>query len=412
MIQKSLFLFILFSVIASAMNYLIYPLLSHILAPAEYVNITVSLSLFTQISTFLSSIIAITIGLTKGESDSDGKHLESLQRYMFKLFAIIALIFLALSPIIMSWSHTPVPYAIPVTIMMLFSIPILFISGYLNGKNKMVSLGLVALISASSQFIFGLVTAVGSHSGLVTMFAMTISQLTAILLIYFLLSKANLPNVFISLKTGNNDKKSPFLRKLIIYTALSALAVMTIGVIQIIDLLLIQGLSDESVKFYTDIYVISRIVFFAGMIFIWPFLGEISIRDHLSNRKPFIKLFGYFVSIGLSASAALYFFGDTITFILFNEQYSLETIRTIATLSILFKLLMLTTTAVVLYFIVMRSYIAVWLSLFLSLVLFAYTQFIQTDTRISIILIGLNVITGITTLIAVYLIIRTPIAKE
>lgn len=392
MIKKAVLIFILLSVIASALNYFAYPLFSRILSADEYVNITVSLSLFTQVAAFLSSILAITIGLTKSEPhESANKKIEALQSFLFKFFLLLAVVFLVLSPYIMDRINTPLLFAFPITLMMLFSIPISIISGYLNGKNQMIKLGIVTVVSAGSQFIVGLTMAYLTRSGLLTMLSMTIAQIIAITIIYRIFSKENLPGIISSL-TNSPSFIDKHMKKLVIYTAVASVAIMVISLIQIYDLFIIQSLHNSDMKFYADIYVISRVVFFIGMIFIWPFLGEISFDHHHVNRKPFIKLLFYFCIITFVSIAILYLCGDRLAELLFGATYDIQRIRDVGILSVLYKFYMLIVTAVILYFIVLRSYIAAWLSGLISGAIFLFTVYISPDTSIVTVLEGLNVI--------------------
>lgn len=405
--KKSVLIFILLSVVASGLNYIIYPLLSRALSSAEYVNITVALSLFTQVSAFLSSILAITISLSKSEqNERANEKIELLQAFLFKLFFVLAAVFLVFSPIIMAKIHTPVLFALPISVMMLLSIPILVISGYLNGKNQMIKLGIITLLSASCQFIIGLTVAVVSRNGLLTMSSMAIAQIVTLIIVYTVFSKDRLPGISKSLKAPFWASRSKQMSKLILYTAATSVAIMAVSLIQIMDLFILQRLEHTNIKFYADIYVISRVVFFAGMIFIWPFLGEISVDSHHFNRKPFLKLISYFTLITLAAIVVLYIFGDQLAHALFGMTYDLQIIREIGILSILYKFFFLIITAVVLYFIVLRSYIAVWIALAASGAIFIFSELINKDTSMFNVLIGLNVIAGILVIASVLLLLR------
>jgi hypothetical protein len=141
--------------------------------------------------------------------------------------------------------------------------------------------------------------------------------------------------------------------------------------------------------------VVSRIVFFGGMIFIWPFLGEISIDNHKLNRKPFIKVAGIFTVISLTVIVGLYFFGSLITKILFGADYNLSEVQSIGALSILYKFFFLVITAAILYFVVLRHYAAIWLSIALCAVIFIYATLVSKNTSIHDVMIAINLVAGI-----------------
>ncbi len=415
MMKKSIFIFVILSIVASALNYTAYPLFGRILPPPEYVIITVSLSLFTQISTFLSSILAITIGLSKSENNSQTNNkIELLQAFLFKIFLLVAVIFLIISPFVMDKIHTPVLFALPISLMMLFSIPIVIISGYFNGKNKMVKLGLVALISASCQFLIGITTSIISHNGLITMLSMTIAQIITIIIIFYLFSSEQLPKITKSLKTPISELRNKHMGPIIRYAALTSVAIMVIGLTQVADLLIMQNLEHIDIKFYTDIYVISRVVFFAGMIFIWPFLGEININNYPLNRKPFAKVISYFTVITLVAIIVLFFFGNLLASALFGVNYSPQLISTIGILSFLYKFFLLIITAVVLYFVVLRKYIAVWISAATGGSIFIFSEVIGKYSNMSTALVGLDAITCAIAIVGIIFVINahTQIIKD
>jgi hypothetical protein len=187
---------------------------------------------------------------------------------------------------------------------------------------------------------------------------------------------------------------------------------MAISLIQIADLFMVQDLVHADIKFYTDIYVISRIVFFAGMILIWPFLSEISLGHHHFNRRPFLKVTGYFAVITLAAIAALYLFGGQITHTFFGTEYKLLEVQEIGILSVLYKFFLLIITAVILYFIVLRSYAAIWLSATASGGFLIFSRLIDKHSTIFTTLLDMNIIGGILAFIGVLLLLYTPIRKS
>lgn len=405
MIKKAVLIFVILSIIASGLNYFLYPVLSRVLGPLEYVDVTVALSLFTQISAFLSSIIAITIGLSKSaDVSAANKKIEALQSFILRLFSIIALLFLAISPLVMPLVDTPILFAVPIALMMLFTIPIQIISGYLNGKNKLIKLGAITVFCALVQFTVGITVASLTHSGLFALLAMSVSQLLSIALIYKLLPADGIPNVVTSLKTPLSSLKTLNMKKILIYTGIASLAIMAINVVQVADLLVLQSLEGSGAKFYADIYVISRAVFFAGTIFIWPFLGEIDIANLKKNRRPFVKVISYFTAIAIATIIALVFFGDTIAQLLFNAQYTLETVSMIGVLSVIYKLLLLIIMASVLYFVVLRSYTGVVLAALVTISIFVVTQILGKNPDMSTALWWLNGTAAVYAIVSIVLV--------
>lgn len=405
--KKNVIFFIALSTLASGINYLTYPLLGRILPESQYVNITVSLSLLTQITTFLSSIIAITIGISKSEPHGSAhEKITILQTILYKLFIAITLGFIVVSPILMQRIDVPLLFVIPICLMMIVSIPIAIISGYLNGKARMLQLGILTAISAGLQCLIAVSVALATRNGILAMLSMAVAQLITVFAIYRLLANEKLPSIGKAILRPVKIEDRVYMRKLATYTLLASLAIMAINLIQICDLLIVKTLQNVDVKFYTDIYVVSRIVFFAGMILIWPFLSEIDTTGQHTNSRPFLKLLGYFFVIASGATLVLWVFGAQITQLLFGVSYSIESIRHIGALSILYKFLFLIITAAVLYFIVLRNYVAVWLSGITTILIVAYQLLVPNSATISSVLTMLNIVAGICTILCIYLVFK------
>lgn len=382
--------FVALSIVASAINYIAYPLLSRILPSSEYTDITVSLSLLTQISTFLSSIIAITIGLSKVDSYNTNNIIDQLQGILLRTFTIFSLCFLLISPLVMPALNTPIAFAIPISIMMIVSIPLAIISGYLNGKNKLTKVGVVALISAALQLCAGIITAYLTGSGFMTMLVMGIMQIMTVIIVYTIFANDHLPNPLTSL--FKKLVHAPQMKSLITYTLLSSVAIMFVNILQIADLLIVERLEGVNVKFYTDIYVISRIVFFAGIIFIWPFLGKISITDKRHNSILLAKLISLFLIITCAALLVLLFAGEWVITLLFNANYDLGSVVVTGSLSIIYKFSLLIITATCLYYTVLRRSMALYLSGAATLTILIFASAISSsNTTIDNMLIHLNI---------------------
>ncbi len=390
--KKEILFYIVLTSIASLVNYLVYPLLGRILPGDQYVEMTVSLTLLTQVTTFLSSIIAVTIGISKSKSSEKVKQkLTDLQSILFQVFLIIILFFLATSPLTLPLTHTPVSYSIPISIMMLLTIPITLISGYLNGKNRLKKLGGIILFSAILQATIGISAAVTMHNGLATIYAMCLAQIIAVVIIYAIIKEEHLPNPLGSLRL-HMSFSDPSNRKLIFNVLAAGVSILALSLTQLLDLIVVQDIADTNIKQYTDLYIISRMVFFAGMIFIWPFLGQIDVVNKLRNRLLFLKLLGVFLLVSIITILAMALAGSSIIHILFGSIAPMPHILTLVTLSVVYKLCLLIITAVALYLIVLQRYSFISLCLLTSASLYVYSRIAGDMLSTIPALVGLNII--------------------
>lgn len=380
--SHQLILYVVLSLFASALNYIIYPLIGRILPTSDYTDVTVALSLFTQISVFFSSIVAVTIGLSKvHDSDEIAVKIEALQRYLLKIFMYLLIVFFLLSPMFMKAANIPLIFAVPLSIMLILSIPVSTISGYLNGKKQLIKLGIVLGLISTIQFTLAVLTAMFTSSGIATMMAFSLAQLISTFVIYAIYSAEKLPNPFRDLKLQKtlDDLKT---KKIIAYSIWVAGALTVLSIMQIADLLIVRKLVNVDIRMYTDIYTISRIVFFVGTIFIWPFLGKVSIKSHKENSKSIISLLAVIVTITVVSISIMYFTGDKILNIIFGSNLSLNSVREITLNSILFKGLMLVVLSEVLYFVVHLKKLAVQISI-ISTIPFLFIGFwISKDMQI------------------------------
>ncbi len=361
----SFIIFFIFSIAASFLNYLTYPILSRLLQSAEFINTTVALSLLSQMSMFLSSIVALTIGLTKEGSESSAKKtIEQLQQELMLIFLALILLFLGSSVFIFKPISLEASFAIPISIMLLLSIPISIYSGYMNGKGKLVKLAAIALITSSLQLLLAVIAASVSGNGLVSLLGMTMGQVVALCLILFLFKSDNLPRVSIQIK-NRSLARTVEMQALIKYTLFASIGVLLINILQISDLLIFKARPNDVIM-YTDIYIISRVVFFAGIIFIWPLLAKVDIEDRHKNIKPLAQ---FAVLVSLMGAAAITFMaieGELITKTLFGTAYPQVTLTQVSSYAIIFKCLFLILTALTLYCIVIRSYLAFWVPLIIA----------------------------------------------
>lgn len=373
--------FVALSIAASALNYITYPILARLLPAGQFVEITIALSLLTQVSAFLSALVALSIGLTKDSRNKQGPTIHTLQAVIFRLFLVVIVIYCITAPFTMPLLGVGGLYALPVAMMLLFSIPTSVISGYYNGRGLLVILGLVAFMTASAQFLTCIIVAVITKDGLSSLIAMGVGQILSLGLIYSIFKHDNLPKLSLKEKIGAN-------KKLVQYAAASAIGIMVINVLQIVDLLIASTNGVETAT-YTSLYVVSRVVFFGGMILLWPFLSWINTKDARANLGAIAKTGGILTGASLAAAAGMFVFGQKVLEILFGTTFTQEVVSTIGVMSIMYRLLYLLIIMFVLYFTVMRSYWAALIPLLISVATVLYAWLLPPGTDLYSLLLGL-----------------------
>lgn len=397
--RKSTFIFIVLSGLASVFNYAVYPILARLLDANEFVQIAVALALFTQISSFMLSIVALTIGLSKQEGEKKSKEtVEKLQAILTHLFVVLIICFLATSPLFLKRIDLPAPLLVPICIMLGLSISMSIISGYLNGKQKLVKLGIAIALSSGLQLLFSVLIAVITKSGAATLNAMAFGSFMAIVLTYWFYRSEKLPQLSSIFSHGISLYQAKSVRSLVTFTISSAVATLIMNLLLIADLLLVSGRQVDT-KLYTDMYVVSRAVFFAGMLFVWPFLSNIDIRNTHQIRGLFYRLLALFVLLASGASLIMSLFGRQVLELLLGSDYGQRVgLKQLAILAIAYKFTFLVLSTLVLFFIVIRSYWAVALPIVLaSLIGLGLLIFGERST--TYLVANLNITSAITLLI-------------
>ncbi|MDQ5981602.1 MAG: hypothetical protein QG570_352, partial [Patescibacteria group bacterium] len=328
--------------------------------------------------------------------------IEKLQTVLIHLFIFVLLAFLVTSPLYFNSLNIDPSLLLPICGMLILSIAMSVISGYLNGKQKLIKLGLVLVFSAGLQLLLSASTAILTKSGVATLYAMAMGAFIAIILTYWAYKKENLPKLSSIFVHKLDIYKSKDIRKLIGYTALSSIAVLIMNILLILDLLLINSRGIDA-KIYTDIYVISRIVFFGGMLFVWPFLSNIDIYNPKHNTNLLFRITALFVAISGVSIFAMYVFGNQITQILLGDSYAMNTnLKEFAILAILYKFIFLMITTITLYFIVIKSYWAILTPLLLALGTITVTSMLGSGATSIELLRSLNIVAAFGLVVGFY----------
>lgn len=343
--------YFIFSILASLLNYMMYPLLARILERDDFTSTNVALALVTQITSMMSAVVALAISETLHNPKKKGESVSVLQSQVTRLYGIVMAIFILTSPFVFRLVNLPLRFIIPLSAVLFFTVPIAIISGYFNGKSLLSKLGAVGLIVAGFQFILAIIFGYISKSGYLSVLGMALGQALAIFVCYRIYSNERLPKIRETLFL-NRSRPSDSQSHKVIVTA--SLCLLFLNVLQIADLLLINAIGTEQ-QVYSDISIVSRVVFFGASMFIWVFLSKIRLGNSADNTKYFLNLVSISFGILLIASLVFYFEGDTILGIITGTAYDLADIRLIGIASMLYRIIYVLNITIVLYLIVTRN---------------------------------------------------------
>lgn len=147
------------SVAVGALNYLYYPILGRLLEPSIFGEVQVLVSLFLQLTIFLTVLSLVTINLVANYRDEARRN-----RMVFeleKLALIVALVILLVTLVAgeqlkqLLQFESQWPFVI-LAITLVVTVPFTFRTAYLRGVHRFAATSLASIIGASSKILFSI----------------------------------------------------------------------------------------------------------------------------------------------------------------------------------------------------------------------------------------------------------------
>src|SRR5688500_10119156 len=150
-------IFFLGSVTVGALNYLYYPVLGRLLAPASFVLVQTLISLFLQLSIFLSVLSLVTVNIV-ANADSDRQR-NALVLEFAKLVLVIGLALLFLTLVFQSKLQSFLQFesAWPFTLLavsILVTVPFALRGAFLRGKQRFGLASVANLTGSAAKLLF------------------------------------------------------------------------------------------------------------------------------------------------------------------------------------------------------------------------------------------------------------------
>lgn len=158
-------LFFFAALLVGALNYLYYPVLGRMLAPAAFGEVQTLVSLFLQFTAFLSglSVLAVTLVANARQNKETQAIIIEFERVALVASAGLLLASMAFSPMLQRFFHfeTALPF-VALALALVVSVPFTFRSAYLRGKKQFgrVAAGNV-ILAASKLLCSALLVAIG-----------------------------------------------------------------------------------------------------------------------------------------------------------------------------------------------------------------------------------------------------------
>lgn len=314
-VRKSQFLrdnaiYLIGSIVVGVLNYVYYPVLGRMLAPSAFGEVQTLVSLFLQISIFLSVLGLITVNVVANYQDEQARNAVVLE---FEKLAFVISVALLLATVVFQSSlkhflhfNSSLPFVI-LMLSVVATVPFTFRGAFVRGKQKFGVSAISTVIGASAKLLFsvllvlvGLGTA-GAIGGLI------LAQAVAAAYVAWWALRLGLKS-----KQGAKRRALPDMRLLLPelrYGALVLVGSLVITLQYSIDILVVKHYFDaHTAGLYAGVASVARIIFFLTASIALVLMP--SVRLHQTpqeNHRLLMKSLILFA--GLSVPTLLVFIG-------------------------------------------------------------------------------------------------------
>lgn len=399
-------LFGVLSLAGAALNYALYPALSHVLTPTDFGNFTLILALSNQILAILLAFNITSIYLVKNNTEDVAREkAQAIQKMLIWFFLAATGIVLLLSPILKAQLQINNPMSFLVLSLMLVStVPAVVWTGYLQGHKKLVKVGLYTFSGSFLKFLlailFGLIWGVNG-----ALWGVLLGTVGGILILK-LSANIKLPRVVDSLSRLTPQQKI-ILKDLKLYIVEAIIVVGGLGFLQNIDIIFAKAFFEPSVAgVYSGISILSNALYYIAFLLVWIILPEIEPGDALINRRVIATAYKFLACLGLLALAIEFIFRNMITNTLLGHKFAGQ--GSVLFFATLFQLSLVAIVIYSFYLLVIRSARSLLLGLAVIIPCLILPWWFHDSTKQLITTLWLSVLIGA----AVYCIISRVIKQD
>lgn len=326
-------IFTALSLLAAGVNYLLYPIISHVLEVGVFGEFTALLAIATQVGGILLAFNVISIYLVSQYGDKKSKeYLASIQKSIIIFFLIITLLCIFIFPVIGGiLKISSITDMLILLFIILSFIPASIWSGYFQGNGELIKVGLFSLFASISKLLLSIL---GAYTLGLTGALLGVLLGTGLGLILFWFLPGGKPPVSKSFIISKVDTK--LIRKFYLLILRSIFAMALLSIIQIFDLLSIRALfSPTEAGQYAGLSTLSRIIYYAGFIIVWVLLPEFAKANNNQKNRLIIKSYSLYLTMTIIAGSLTYFIGENTVAYIMGSKYIIN--NELVTWSVLFQ---------------------------------------------------------------------------
>lgn len=313
--------YLLASGLASVANYILYPILSKLLTPAELGDFGAALTIIVQTGSILLAfnIIAIYLTQTEGEKSAVAK-LEIVQRKLVRVFAGAALLIILSIPYLKNLLKIEDGMTLVwLGILMVVIIPSVIWTGYLQGQKMLPLIGVYNLLNAIFKVTgAGLMALLGfGASGAV--FGVILGFIASMIALK-ILSPHELPSITSIFKRTIDTYKLLSVRWYILESL--AVSIVASGLFALNVLAAKVIFTQHDAGLFIGASTLAGAVYYLIMTFSWVVLPHFSLTDTRHNTKIITKSVGIsIICMGVFATI-FYLYADQLLRLALGEYYT------------------------------------------------------------------------------------------
>jgi O-antigen/teichoic acid export membrane protein len=312
------------SLLIGFLNYLYYPVLGRLMRPAVFGEVQTLVSLFLQITIFLTVLGLLSINIVTNVDDVRQRNRLILE--LEKLAILVSVVFLSVSILLGPWLRdyfnfgSPLPFSL-LALAIAISVPLTFRGAYLRAKQHFGHNSITLVVAAGTNLVL---SATLVASGLRTSGAMVGLVLSQLLAFGYAARFARKYGFTESLK-GHLFRLPDIklIRPELIFAFWVLISSLSITVMYSVDIVMVKHYFDaKTAGLYAGIATIARILFFLtasiGQVMMPAIKLKLSARE---NRRTFLYSLALVTAVGGSAVVVFYVAPHLIIGILMGKTY-------------------------------------------------------------------------------------------
>jgi O-antigen/teichoic acid export membrane protein len=315
-------LFAVFSIIGSALSYLLYPVLAKIITPTQFGDVSVVIALAGQIGGLLLAFNVVSIYIVNThEKDHALKLTETIQKIVIQVLLAATILVMLVSPWLMHLLKiNSVGTILGLGFLLLLNVPAVVWTGFLQGHNELARIGVYNIAVAAAKLTFAVCLCLAGFGPPGAIVGILLGQLLGLCVIR-IVPGTLLPSVRGASSRVKADEVA-IVRPLAGYVSESLIVVGVFSVLFAIDIVLAKAfLPPNLAGLYAGVAALGRIIFFGASILTWILLANLTTHDLAKSRAALRHYLSLIAGLGALGVAGFWLWGRIIVSISLGHAY-------------------------------------------------------------------------------------------